>query len=238
MAKGAPPCSEGRPINYESDFCYFYFSPGIERLSLLNRHSMCIGDVNAKRDFPDFVSYFDIDIKVVREFTDNRIFAICEPWAPPGIDSFAYTRKTAIESRDRQYMLCCFDVVDDVALGVAKFRRIASHNAMSVVKPLTLVYSHEASNNEGVKSITTDTDSRDAAWFCDAFESLPNGMIIVDYHPSSSSTATATMGISIRCANYHWNHCCHLFADTSNDSEASVKRLLDMFEAYGVVFGR
>ena len=244
MAKGAPPDVEGRPINYQTDFCYFYFSPGLERLSQLNRQSMCAGDINAARDFPDYVSYFDIDIKVVREYTNNAVFAICEPWAPPGIDSFAYTRKTAIQSSGRQYMLCCFDVVDDIALGVAKFRRIVSHNAMSDVKPLTLVYSHEASSNEGVTSIVasdTGADSRDISWFCDAFESLPNGMIIVDYYPSSSSSSSSSMTtrvISIRCSNYQWNNCCRLFADTINNSEESVKRLLDMFAAFGVVLGR
>ena len=234
MSKGAPPVEEGRSINYEIDFCYFYFSPGIERLSLLKRHSMCIGDVNAKRDFPrDFVSYFDIDVKVIREYTNNRVFSICEPWSPPGIDSFAYTRKTAIVSQGRQYMLCCFDVVDDVALGVAKFRRIATHNATNDVKSLPLVYSHQTSSNEDASS---EIESRDDAWFCDAFVSLPNGMIILDYHPSTSSAKT-TATVTIRCANYQWNHCCRLFADTTNDSEDSIKRLLDMFAAYDVVLG-
>jgi hypothetical protein len=147
-------------IDFETDFCYFYFSPGFERCCLLKRNLMCDGRTNAKRDFPDYVAYFNDDTNVMRLFTHGKVYAFCEPWSPPGVDTYIYTRKTAMKSqRGTNYMLGCFDFVDDVSLGIAKFK-VIPHDAAAAIP-----------------DIGRDDSALDD-WFKDAFENLPNAMAI------------------------------------------------------------
>lgn len=166
FSKTAPTNLDG--INFDTDFCYFYFSPGFEQRCLLRRTAMCTGTVNAKRDFRDYEQYFTDDVKVMRDYSDYKVLAFCEPWAPPGIDSFIYTRKTAMLSDGSAYMLGCFDLVDDITLSIAKFKRI-THDAYAPLSPIS-----EASIPE--------------IWFSNAFDALPNGMAIIDLTTSSLYT--------------------------------------------------
>lgn len=141
-------------INYETDFCYFYFSPGIERYSLLKRAQLCDGKTNAKKDFPDYQAYFIDDCKVMRDYTGGKILSFCEPWSPPGICTFIYTRKTAFFSNWQSYMLGCFDVVDDVVLGIT-------------------TYKQQKCENDSTSSWQMTISDK---WFTAAFDALPNGM--------------------------------------------------------------
>jgi hypothetical protein len=149
-------------VNYDTDFCYFYFSSGFEKRCSLKRSSLCTGTINAKRDFPDYKAYFDDDIKVMREYTDGNVLAFCEPWSPPGISSWVYTRKTALHRHatngaNESYMLGCFDLIDDVTLGIAKFKVIPND----------------------IFNLHSDVDVVDD-WFYDSFNALPVGMAIVE----------------------------------------------------------
>lgn len=146
-------------INFDMDFCYFYFSPGLEERCLLKRENLCDGKTNAKKDFPDYLAYFKDDCKVMQHYTDGKVLAFSEPWAPPGIQSYIYTRKTALLSEGSSYMLGCFDLVDDITLGIAKFKRVP-HNAL---RALPFQGLHEIPET----------------WFYDAFMAFPNGMAIV-----------------------------------------------------------
>ena len=168
-------------ISYDEDFYYYYFSFSLEQRCQLKRSDMCTGYVNAKRDFPNYKQYFDDDIKVMKLYTNNQIYSICEPWSPPGIHSYVYTRKTAMtinninssndNFRTSSYMLGCFDLVDDVALGITSFKRI-SYNATTIL-PLLRVCTPESSSTISVRMITDD-------WFRHAFDALPNGIAIID----------------------------------------------------------
>ncbi|MBX9924004.1 MAG: hypothetical protein K2Y01_07825 [Rhabdochlamydiaceae bacterium] len=146
-------------INFDTDFCYFYFSPGLEDRCLLKRTGMCDGKTNAKRDFPDYKAYFEDDCKVMKHYTDGKVLSFVEPWAPPGIQSYIYTRKTALQSECQNYMLGCFDLVDDVSLAIARFKRMP-HNALAPLPPLG---SQEISDS----------------WFNDAFQAFPNGLAVL-----------------------------------------------------------
>ncbi len=146
-------------IQFDTDFCYFYFSPGLELLTFLKRKNACDGKTNAKRDFPDYKAYFEDDCKVMLHYTEGKVLSFSEPWAPPGIQSYIYTRKTALLSEGDSYMLGCFDLVDDISLGIAKFKRVF-HDAYAEVPPM------------GMQKISD-------LWFYDAFQALPNGMAIV-----------------------------------------------------------
>jgi hypothetical protein len=180
-------------INYDEDFCYYYFSFGLEERCLLKRINMCTGYINAKHDFPDYKQYFDDDIKVMKLYNNNQIYSICEPWSPPGIHSYVYTRKTAMTinssegsndtSTSSSYMLGCFDLVDDVALGITSFKRI-SYNVTTIL-PLLRVSTPESSSIFSVRAISDD-------WFRHAFDALPNGIAIID-------------GTTIIHSNQQWN---------------------------------
>ena len=182
-------------INYDEDFCYYYFSFGLEQRCLLKRIDMCTGYINAKHDFPDYKQYFDDDIKVMKLYTNNQIYSICEPWSPPGIHSYVYTRKTAMTinssdgsndtSMSSSYMLGCFDLVDDVTLGITSFKRI-SYNVTTIL-PLLRVSTPESSSSIlfSVRAISDD-------WFRHAFDALPNGIAIID-------------GMTIIHSNQQWN---------------------------------
>lgn len=156
FSKTAP--SGDTPINYDTDFCYFYFSPGLNSRSSLLRSDLCNGATNSKSHFPDFQSYFEDDRLVMKSFADGKVFAFSEPWNPPGAQTFTYTLKTAMCSEDKDYMLGCFEIVDDVTLGITKFKRIA-YNASSVLPSFGTVPSY--------------------AWFKDAFKTLPLGVAIL-----------------------------------------------------------
>lgn len=146
-------------IDYDKDFCYFYFSSSFESNILLQRRQMCDGKTNAKRDFADYIDYFNDDLRVMREYNNGKILCLCEPWRPPGIASFVYTRKTALHCDDgSSYMLGAFGLVDDIVLGIAKFRRIP--------------YSFD-----GILAPAGDITIPDQ-WFYEAVLSLPVGMII------------------------------------------------------------
>ena len=157
FSKTAP--SDIKTINFDTDFCYFYFSPGIEQRSKLKRIAMCTGTINAKRDFPDYKGYFEDDAKVMESYIDGKVLAFCEPWAPPGISSYIYTRKTALVAKNASYMLGCFDLVDDVTLGIASFKVVA-HNAAAELSPMSTIQISDE-------------------WFKDAFDALPNGLALV-----------------------------------------------------------
>ena len=159
FSKEAP--NDLQNINFDTDFCYFYFSPSLEQLCQLKRADLCTGTINAKKHFPDYEAYFADDLKVVREFTDNKVLAFTEPWSPPGIDSWVYSRKTGFQSNKAMYMLGCFDLVNDTTLGIAKFK-IISHNAQASLSSMS------------TKPIPEN-------WFIDAFNALPNGMAILDF---------------------------------------------------------
>jgi hypothetical protein len=147
--------------DYDKDFCYFYFTSSFEDHIYLKRANMCDGVTNAKRDFVDYKAYFDDDIRVMKEYSDNKVLNICEPWSPPGISSHVYTRKTAMQSQDgRSYMLGCFALIDDVVLGTTAFRRVPySYNKL--LSP------------SGAIEISPQ-------WFVDALQSLPIGVVILD----------------------------------------------------------
>jgi hypothetical protein len=146
-------------VNYSQDFCYYYFSPLFDHYTSLQRKDMCSGTVNAARDFPDYVQYFDDDINVVKNYRHGRVLVICEPWSPPGMDSYVYTRKTALQSKHGLFMLGVFAPVDDVILGVARYKRINRHQL-----PIN----------------SNMLDKAIEQWFYDAFQSLPIGLAIVD----------------------------------------------------------
>jgi hypothetical protein len=187
-------------VNYDTDFCYFYFSSGFEKRCFLKRSELCTGTVNAKRDFPDFKAYFDDDIKVMREYTDGKVLSFCEPWSPPGISSWVYTRKTALECKkaahdmNESYMLGCFDLVDDITLGISKFK----------------VIPHDSSG----PSITDDLFHD--GWYYDAFNALPVGMAIVDptsnkiihankYWQKLSNDLVTVYGVEDAFQRHHFN---------------------------------
>jgi hypothetical protein len=176
--------------DYDKDFCYFYFTSSFEDHTYLKRSNMCNGVTNAKRDFIDYKAYFDDDIRVMKDCSNNKVLCICEPWSPPGISSYIYTRKTAMRSSDgRSYMLGCFAIIDDIVLGTTLFKRVP----YSFDKPLSPSGDVEISPQ----------------WFIDALQSLPIGVIIVDsndmtvlqnYHWSEAST-----GLSVPIINNLFN---------------------------------
>ena len=131
MSKNAP--SDLTSIDYDKDFTYFYFSPGFENRCDIKRFQMLDGRTTAKRDFVlDFKEYFDADIDVMKNYRSGEVLNLCEHWAPPGIDTYVYTRKTAIELCESHYMLCYFEYCDEVTLGLAKFKKVP-HNALSTL---------------------------------------------------------------------------------------------------------
>ena len=169
FCKKAPPDLSN--IDYDKDFTYFYFSPAFESRCQLKRIDMCDDMTNAKTHFPtDYRTYFDVDCNVITNFTNGRVLSICEPWDPSGICTYVYTRKTTLhchQSIDKDdekgdesiYMLGCFDLVDDVVLGISSFKRIPYSS--SSILPL-----------KGSINIPL-------SWFIDAFKALPNAMVIV-----------------------------------------------------------
>lgn len=158
FSKTAP--SDLDSIDYDKDFCYYYFSPGFEKRCLLKRASMCDGVTNAKRDFPDYIAYFEDDAKVMRHFTDGKVYAFCEPWSPPGISTHVYTRKTAMNALTGAYMLGCFDIVDDIVLGITSFK-LVPHSASAALPELGQPGSPIADE-----------------WFSVAFDKFPDAMAV------------------------------------------------------------
>jgi hypothetical protein len=155
FAKPAPADLDN--VDMDKDFCYFYFSPSLEARCSLKRHQMCDGKTNAKShgNFTGYEQYFADDINIVKNYRDGRVMAFIEPWDPPGIDTTVYTRKTCVESAGVRYMLGNFELVDDVTLGVAKYRRIR-YSARDVHPPLDI----------------------QPGWFVDAFNQSPLSMVI------------------------------------------------------------
>lgn len=149
-------------VNYTQDFCYYYFSPLFDYYTLLKRQEMCSGCINAARDFPDYLQYFEDDINVVKNYRNGRVLVICEPWNPPGMDTYVYTRKTALVCKAGLFMLGVFSPVDDLILGVARFKRIFQQDLRE----------HQQSSLLG-KDIDPD-------WFKYAFQSMPVGLAVVD----------------------------------------------------------
>ena len=117
------------PFNYDvdKDYCYYWFNGFFELLSSLDRTVLCSGNVNAKSHFPrDYESYFKDDA-LASSLEKGQIISIIEPWLTPNIDTFVYTLKTSIKTINECFMLGCFSLVDDVILGISKFRLISLH---------------------------------------------------------------------------------------------------------------
>lgn len=159
FSKTAP--SNFDQLNYDTDFIYYYFNMGIERRSHLNRSSLCNGETNAKKDFCDFKKYFEDDVNVIMKYFDGKLLSLCEPWSPPGVSSYVYTIKTTLESESKKYMLGCFDLVDDIVLGITSFKRIP--------------YDGEAS----LSLISSSNTEIPLKWFKDAYNSLPYCFAII-----------------------------------------------------------
>jgi hypothetical protein len=148
-------------LNYDTDFTYYYFSMGIERRSHLNRSKLCDGMTNAKKDFHDFNKYFDDDVNVIMNYKDGKLLYLCEPWSPPGISSFVFTIKTTLESESKKYMLGCFDVVDDIVLGITSFKKI------------------DYDGNAPLSPASSSGSKVPLKWFKDAFNALPYCFAII-----------------------------------------------------------
>ena len=148
-------------VNYDTDFCYKYFSTGLEKICGLKRNLMCDGVTNAKRDFPDYLQYFNDDIEVIKVYKDGKVKAFCEPWSPPGVigpihRNFVFNMKTSFRSGEDSYMVGCFDLLDDLIL------REVTYKEMNEVTPSVL-------------------DKKPSPqWFFDAFISLSYGFVILD----------------------------------------------------------
>jgi len=144
-------------IDYEKDFNYFYFSPGLEERSSLRRVDM-LGGTNAKRDFPvDYKQYFLDDLEVMRKFNNGSVKAFAEPWGPPGVvgdTHFIYTRKTAMTSAHSSFMLGTFELVGGNVLGRESSPHAVEYDATAPLPTLN------------------ESSSIPAEWFVDAFNAL------------------------------------------------------------------
>eukprot|EP01038_Epipyxis_sp_PR26KG_P013641 gene13641-18305_t len=159
-------------VNVETDFCYYYFSPGLERRCLLRRVNMLTGYTNAKRDFPaDYVQYFKDDIEVVKKYSDSTMVAakiFCEPWTPPGVVGsihFVYNLKTAFLTEESAYMLGVFEIIDDFMIGDIT-ELFVSHDAKGHLPAL-----YPTENCQSVNAVPNE-------WFQSAFTRLPIGVAI------------------------------------------------------------
>lgn len=166
FSKIAPVVKSFDEIDIEKDFCYYYFSTGLEKRSALKRSNMCAGDINAKRDFPnDYIQYFKDDFKVVSEFGNGRVMAFCEPWSPPGVIGdvhFIYTLKTAINVESISFMLGTFELINSTVLDNNTYSDIAvEYNCNSELSAMNSAVIPES-------------------WFQIAFDSLPIGLAIFD----------------------------------------------------------
>lgn len=145
-------------------FTYYYFSPGIETRSSLQRIVMCNGDVTAQRDFPmDYEQYFRDDMDVIKLFRNGNIKSFCEPWSPSGVKGdvhFVSTFKTAFSCKSDDFMLGCFEMIDDLITGQVTSKTVP-YDATSSLPP---VAAYEISDD----------------WFEAAFAALPMGMLITD----------------------------------------------------------
>lgn len=156
-------------IDYDKDFSYFYFTPGIEKRSALIRSEMCTGNVTAKKEFHHYRPIFADDIRVITEYSNGKIYSFCEPWEPrgrPGSIPFVYARKTAMASAGRSYMLGYFELIDDFIQDKIKTCFIP-YDPLGQLPP------------SGAVTVPN-------RWFSDAFQAFPNGMAIVPAHAKSS----------------------------------------------------
>lgn len=155
-------------VNTDTDFCYYYFSPGLEKRCSLLRANMLTGDTNAKRDFPtDFAQYFKDDTEVMTHFKHGGSKTFCEPWSPPGVVGsihFVYTLKTALQCESSIFMLGTFELVNDLMIGEVTAKDF-DHNAHA---PLPLLHHIENANKS--------TEIPDL-WFQNAFSQLPIGKL-------------------------------------------------------------
>lgn len=205
MSKSAP--NDLDNINPGTDFCYKYFSPGLEARSEYKREDMLTGAVNAKTKFaPDWDRILADDKRVMADYTDNKVMRFCEHWAAPGQPAgsipFVYAMKTALsfeqpldlahdESllvRRESYMLCCFELIDDLMLGACS-EKVVPHDALKEAPSMGPL--HIADN-----------------WFREAFHAWPYGLAI--YNPSTKA---------IEVANHHYDA-------RMPTNEADVQRLL------------
>ena len=153
-------------ISFDNDFCYYYFSPGLEKRCSLERKHMLTGYTNAKRDFIDYAQYFADDTEVMKQFSKGGIKSFCEPWSPPGVISpirFIYTLKTALIAENRSFMLGTFQLVDELITGETD-SKIYEHNAYC---PVPLLHDTSLYNVDPIPD----------SWFQNAFSQLPIGKI-------------------------------------------------------------
>jgi hypothetical protein len=152
-------------VDYETDFCYYYFSAGLENKCSLQRAIMLTGETNATRDFgADAKQYFVDDTEVMTKFTNGNAKCFCEPWNPPGVVGnvrFVYTLKTALNCGDKSFMLGTFDLVDDYMTGAESTMTVAL-DARAALPPL---HDQEKFNVPPIPDL----------WFQQAFSQLPLG---------------------------------------------------------------
>lgn len=152
-------------IDYDKDFNYYYFSPGLEERSGLRRTNMLKG-INAKRDFPvDYKQYFLDDLEVMQKYDNGTVKAFCEPWDPLGVvgdTHFVYTRKTAMNSADSSFMLGTFELVGGNVLGRDSSPHAVAYDATAPLSTLG------------------ESSSIPEEWFADAFHALPIGLAVAN----------------------------------------------------------
>jgi hypothetical protein len=171
LAKQAP--EDLDHIQYDKDFCYFYFSPSLETRCSLKRSDMLTGSVNAKSKFaPDYERIFVDDVETMKVYTDHKVKYFCEHWAAPnntGAVPYVYAMKTAFTAGKDSFMLCITELIDELMLGNCTEKEIR-YNAVADVPTIMMDNSFEYESNP------PHTISN--SWFRAAFDHLPYGMMI------------------------------------------------------------